>query len=83
MNNQKEGVLMLKAFVVEEVGTPEKLLVFALRGVDAKKLGSKSLEWKDWLKLRAERTPEYDDLLDTTKTEVYIDFDKNVSDSMS
>lgn len=70
---------MLKAFVVEEVGFPNKLLIFAERGVDAKKLGSKSLDWKDWLKLRAERTPQYDDLLDTEKTEVYIDFSQNVN----
>lgn len=70
---------MLKAFVVEEVGFPTKLLVFAERGVDAKKLGSKSLDWKDWLKLRAERTPEYDALLDQDKTEVYIDFEQNVN----
>jgi hypothetical protein len=74
---------MLKAFVVEEVGQPEKLLVFALRGVDAKKIGSKSLDWKDWLKLRAERTPEYDVFIDPSKTELYIDFEQNVNDPIN
>lgn len=64
----------LKAYQVED------MLVFASRGTEAKVLASPQIrstaEWREdvaaWVALRAERTPEFDDLVDLSKTEPYI-----------
>lgn len=66
--------MALQAYKVEDV------LVFASRGTEAKMLAAPTLrpmeEWREdvagWVALRAERTPELDELLDSSKTEPYI-----------
>lgn len=64
----------LKAYKVND------MLVFASRGSDAKVLAAPEIrpveEWREdvaaWVALRAERTPELDDLKDHSRTEAYI-----------
>lgn len=65
---------MLQAYKVNHI------LVFASRGTEAKMLAAPLLrpneEWREdvaaWVALRAERTPELDELLDPTQTAPYI-----------
>ena len=60
--------------------TVEDILVFATRGTEAKILAAPELrpnsEWQQdvaaWVALRAERCPELDHLVDTSKTEAYL-----------
>lgn len=64
----------LKAYKVND------MLVFASRGSDAKVLAAPQIrsmvEWREdvsaWVALRAERTPELDELKDQNQTEAYI-----------
>ncbi|WP_300425780.1 hypothetical protein [uncultured Thalassolituus sp.] len=66
--------MALRAYKVQEI------LVFAGRGTEAKLLAAPQLrpneEWKAdvaaWVALRAERTPELDELADPSRTEPYI-----------
>jgi len=66
--------MSLRAYKVQDV------VVFAGRGTEAKLLAAPTLrpteEWRadvaGWVALRAERSPELDDLVDPTKTEPYI-----------
>ena len=65
---------MLHAYKVREV------LVFATRGTHAKLTAAPILNsgkyWSEnvteWVALRAERTPEFDHLVDNTQTEPYV-----------
>lgn len=66
--------MLLRAYKVNEI------LVFAGRGTEAKMLAAPMIrpteEWREdvaaWVALRAERTPELDDLVDPERTEPYI-----------
>lgn len=66
--------MALQAYKVEDV------LVFASRGTEAKMLAAPALrpmeEWREdvsgWVALRAERSPELDDLCDPSREEPYI-----------
>ena len=64
----------LKAYKVND------MLVFATRGTEAKVLAAPEIkpmkEWQEdvagWVALRAERTPELDELIDHSRGEAYI-----------
>ena len=66
--------MSLQAYKVQDI------LVFSNKGTEAKLLAApviKSMdEWREdvagWVALRAERTPELDDQLDSTRNEPYI-----------
>lgn len=65
---------MLKAYKINDV------LVFATRGTEAKLLAAPKVQsaeyWRDnaaeWVALRAERTPEFDHLINPNQTEPYL-----------